>query len=402
MYGHGWASGTLRRPLAHRWSRAGAEDLLARRRKPKTAGIRSDLRAGEHLCAIAFIKRRFVRCFDNVSIDIGGMPVRGSSLKPGMPSAPFMAVVHWLKDAIHQAETDPKIGELYERFHKAAHELADTQPGGGYGEWESDIRCLRVATERRRWRSLDGDLLRYRLKQCQPIRRQGRPADNATIRNRAGEVKRCLHRLQGALGTRPPSPFYAVLLMDGDSLGINLSDPKKQPVITEALDAFTKRVKGIVDEHNGFLVYAGGDDVLALLPLEDAMNCALRLRRCYLAAFDKRMDPRHPFAATISGAIEYAHVRMPLTKVFKDAQELLKHVAKAGRGRDALAVRVWKPGGKALEWALPWGIAFAQGQPVRMAQRWRFRRWRTKLPLTTLTRRLAAGSFTESGSSSTY
>ena len=48
---------------------------------------------------------------------------------------------------------------------------------------------------------------------------------------------------------------------------------------------------------------------------------------------------------------------MPLGRVLHDAHDLLDTVAKDGAGRDAVAVRVWKPGGMALEWAQPWEIA---------------------------------------------
>jgi CRISPR-associated protein Cmr2 len=144
------------------------------------------------------------------------------------------------------------------------------------------------------------------------------------------------------------------------------------------LAAFTGAVKGIVETHSGFLIYAGGDDVLAVLPLEDAMDCALALRRRYMAGFAAEIDAATAagklptdkrFQATLSGAIEYAHIRMPLTKVLKDAHGLLDGVAKEGRGRDALAVRVWKPGGKAIEWAMPWEIALEDDPAQELAKR---------------------------------
>ena len=86
-----------------------------------------------------------------------------------------------------------------------------------------------------------------------------------------------------------PSPFYAILLMDGDSLGELLR--KSGSAVSDALDRFTRQVPDIVDRHNGFLIYAGGDDVLALLPLEDALACAAAVRQCYLDAFRPRLGP---------------------------------------------------------------------------------------------------------------
>jgi len=65
-----------------------------------------------------------------------------------------------------------------------------------------------------------------------------------------------------------PNSFYAILLMDGDSLGSHMSEVEKQKEISTALERFTRSVPEIVYQHNGFLLYAGGDDVLAWLPLE--------------------------------------------------------------------------------------------------------------------------------------
>ncbi len=145
------------------------------------------------------------------------------------------------------------------------------------------------------------------------------------------------------------APFYAILLMNGDSLGKHISETKAATKISDALENFTRRVPGVVYSHNGFLVYAGGDDVLAILPLEDALSCAKTLRDAYQKAFEGT-----GIYSTLSGAVEFAHIKMPLTQILRDAHSLLNNVAKDGCGRDAIAVRVWKPGGKAAEWAMPW------------------------------------------------
>ena len=137
-------------------------------------------------------------------------------------------------------------------------------------------------------------------------------------------------------------------MMDGDSLGSQMSDANKQEKISAGLEIFTSGVQAIVENHSGFLIYAGGDDVLAILPLEYALQCANALRTHYMGSFDKEIS------TTLSGAIEYAHIKMPLGKVLGDAHHLLDDIAKNKTGRDAIAVRVWKPGGQHLQWAMPW------------------------------------------------
>ena len=175
-------------------------------------------------------------------------------------------------------------------------------------------------------------------------------------------VKTALKAVNDSAKIEPVSPFYAVLLMDGDSLGSHMSNSDLHYSITQGLADFTNGVPAIVKEHNGFLIYAGGDDVLAILPLEDAITCAAKLREHYLGCFNGKGKPtdkekRLPINTTLSGAIEFVHINTPLTSVLKDAHNLLDDIAKDGSGRDALAIRVWKRGGMQLEWSQPWEIA---------------------------------------------
>jgi CRISPR-associated protein Cmr2 len=140
-----------------------------------------------------------------------------------------------------------------------------------------------------------------------------------------------------------------------------MSDINKQKNISAGLENFTTGVQKIVEDQSGFLIYAGGDDVMALLPLEFALNCAKDLRQLYLDCFAAYPD----INTTLSGAIEYAHIKMPLGKVLGDAHHLLDEIAKDKTGRDAIAIRVWKPGGQHLEWAMPWQKALdAQGAVI--------------------------------------
>ena len=145
-----------------------------------------------------------------------------------------------------------------------------------------------------------------------------------------------------------PSPYYAILLMDGDNMGKALSagDPEK---ISSALLKFNKATEERVYDNNGFLIYAGGDDVLALLPVEDALSCAYQLHVDY-----DRFMQEIECMSTLSGAIQFAHIKTPLTLLLQNAHDLLDNVAKKQCKRDSLAIRVWNHGGLGLEWGMPW------------------------------------------------
>ena len=297
-------------------------------------GMKTDLREQEHLCAVAFVKRRFVRYFSELKQPMSDHTwiLKGWQLKPGAPSVTYMAAVHWLEKALAQTDI-----EQLQAFHDVAEKLTDEHP-----EWDIQIKCIEESSGDKNWKTLDGNM----------YFRSVLENDNQYDQAKARLVINALVALTKSAKLKPATPFYAILMMDGDSLGKQMSDKHKQPVITEGLQQFTKQVPIIVQDHDGFLIYAGGDDVLVILPLEDAMPCAVALKQYYDGCFTQ-----DSVNTSLSGAIEYAHIKMPLTRVLKDAHDLLDNVAKDGCGRDAIAVRVWKPGGNVIEWAQPWDIA---------------------------------------------
>jgi CRISPR-associated protein Cmr2 len=312
-------------------------------RKSGKRGIQTDLREGERLCAIAYVKRRFVHYFgDHFQAE---MPEKwyanGWKLEPNAVSVVALAAKPWLENA----EKNPAAQTTLREFYNAARVLS--------GESET-------TTEDYDWPSVE-ELAFYeadlRSSKLYPDREQ------------AGRTLQALVALQQAAGLGAPSPYYALLLMDGDSLGKHMGKPTKRGLISEALNLFTSQAQEIVEQNrSGFLVYAGGDDVLALLALDDALPCAVALRSAYEAAFNQakanaeaRGEPAvEEFPATISAAIQFAHYRLPFTKILGDAHQLLDEVAKDGRGRDALAVRVWKLSGLHLTWAQPWDVALVE------------------------------------------
>ncbi|NLG86286.1 MAG: type III-B CRISPR-associated protein Cas10/Cmr2 [Firmicutes bacterium] len=153
----------------------------------------------------------------------------------------------------------------------------------------------------------------------------------------------------GQTASGKPS-YYAILIMDGDRLGLNLSHyPKQKKDISNALAKFSRAVVPTVEQNfKGRVVYAGGDDVLALLPLKTALRCAGELRTIY-----QQMSPPN-INLTISAAILYVHGKSPLQAALSSAHSLLDKVAKDGVGRDAFALQVEKRSGSPLRLAKPW------------------------------------------------
>ncbi len=307
-----------------------------------------DKKVGEMLCALAFVKRRFARHFAEfkTTLTLGekSLKLQGWPLETGMPSTAYMAAVRWLEQVVKH-DNQPKVAELLEIGQQLA----------GRDEWDVRIKCLDDAVkgkdldrnykdERRKLIALDGNVFFEHTRHNEKLYPKEKVVQFEKV---LGELKLKESKIASA-----PTPFYAVLMMDGDSLGTQMSNPDNQSKIANSLNAFTASVADVVKKHSGFLIYAGGDDVLALLPLEDALPCALACRNTYAEAF-KGTD----IATTLSGAVIYAHVKVALGEVLRQAHQVLDDEAKEGAGRDAIAIRVLKPGGDHLTWAQPWEIA---------------------------------------------
>ncbi len=85
-------------------------------------------------------------------------------------------------------------------------------------------------------------------------------------------------------------PYFAVLAMDGDEMGKRLSGEKNRDGPTKGfrgdlsarLSNFALYcVRPIVEACDGRLILAGGEDMLALLPADTAVDCAQFLRLAY-------------------------------------------------------------------------------------------------------------------------
>ncbi len=225
--------------------------------------------------------------------------------------------------------------------------------------------------------------------------------------------------------------YYAILAMDGDDLGKWLGGVKtpllktslapqayayfadhwkpecaggvkadivRRPLspgfhaaLSEALSNFSLHCAGqIVEAFGGQLLYSGGDDVLAMLPTNSAVDCAQALQQVFRGlAPDERCSrevkakleslfefpadgfvrcrkgsgsgehqrPNWPIfvpgpQASASIGISIGHVRSPMQDVIRAARSA-EDAAKRIPDKGALCVRVAKRSGESAEWAAP-------------------------------------------------
>jgi len=145
-------------------------------------------------------------------------------------------------------------------------------------------------------------------------------------------------------------PYFAILVADGDRMGDLISQkktPEEHQKLSALLDLFAKKVQEIVREYKGFPVYTGGDDVLAFLPVNQAIACAKDLSEEF----------RHRVHGTLSAGVAVVHYREPLSISLQAGREAEK-AAKNG-GRDSLAVALHTRG----------------GVPVTVVRKWDSLRW---------------------------
>lgn len=166
--------------------------------------------------------------------------------------------------------------------------------------------------------------------------------------------------------------------------------PSYQLQLSEALANFSLYLAGqIVECYDGQLIYAGGDDVLAMLPAARALPCAQALRLAF------RGDPQLPtvfegaldigdqqgfvgltrdaeklkrlrrfipvgfplvvpgMRADISAGIAIGHMHSPLQNLVEAARQAEKR-AKNDYGKSAFAISLFKRSGETIKWGAKW------------------------------------------------
>ena len=173
-------------------------------------------------------------------------------------------------------------------------------------------------------------------------------------------AKEALHEFRrAALDNKSAIPYYALLLADGDRMGkaIDAQETAEQHrALSQTLTRFARSAAVIVKDYEGSLVYSGGDDLLAFVPLHTVLVCARCLSDTFrqeLATF-KVLEGVKQTSPTLSVGIVVAHHLDPLSDALTLARAGEK-AAKSVDGKNALAVTVSKRSGADRTVKGPWG-----------------------------------------------
>lgn len=184
--------------------------------------------------------------------------------------------------------------------------------------------------------------------------------------------------LATAANSAAPKGYYAILQADGDSMGKvvdNQTTIEAHRTLSRQIALFAKEARTIVEQHKGALIYAGGDDVLAFLPISTVLDCAYSLHEQFNTIVGMNYYCSEPLYAphninagnekqpcfidkegkspTLSLGIAICHHLEPLN----NALELVRNAEKAAKqipGKDALCIAIDKRSGEPLQIAGSW------------------------------------------------
>lgn len=358
-------------------------------------------KSGEHLGALAAIKRLWPTIFAEEIAGLTGQ--QDGQAQRFVVSTHTMALAHQLERWLEAK--GPMSDKLRDKLQKAESCPLPRKLARRHG-WREEFRLAK------------------RLPGLLDAAREG--DDEKELREAERLIKDAFREAHPEEKAVRLETYYALLLMDGDHMGRILSgDPKyaisylesfhpqvqegfkmraqdnamlrgygnqkralspnRHLAISGALNEFALQVvPQIVEaEHLGKLIYAGGDDVFAMLPVADVLSAARRLRCAYSGVdpIDARVDWKdvrridrlvvkegHAYfrgrlmrmmgeRATASCGIVVAHHQAPLGMVRRALHDAEQRAKKEG-GRDAFSITVIKRSGGLQSVTAKWGEPF--------------------------------------------
>ena len=380
------------------------------RRNPSWAKAGKSGRAGEHLGALPAIKRLWPDLFAKEVADaVAPVTDDAREVDRFVVSTHTMALAHQIEGRLEQARKgEPLPDDLRAEF-----------------DAEVDVLKARPVALPRKLMSHDRNSLQW-AKRLPGLLDAAADSEDEIMQRRVEDL---VKRMLGIDRDARIETYYALLLMDGDHMGRILSgehpagaisylesfhpkvrgafetrahsnvalgeygeqtramSPNRHLAVSAALNDFALYVVPEVVEREflGRVMYAGGDDVMAMLPTADLLPAMRRLRNAYSgSASDEapidwgavrgssKLVCKDGFAylrgrlmrmmgdrATASCGAVIAHYQAPLAAVMRELREAERrakaHVDCARVDRNAFSLTVIKRSGGALHFTAKWG-----------------------------------------------
>lgn len=334
----------------------------------------------ERLCAVCAIKRFLPRVMNwsGNQEEILATVFRSAD---SFPSTTEMAAHHYLQELTGKITiTRNEYPRLVDALHQTEVENADD-------EQSQAMRVIIDEGENRGVKFTDRD--KYYALLLMDGDRMGDLINGQTLSATWNDVLHPdLRERFGRPGFQPNSPLRATV--DGKPLltKLRLLNPALHAAISDGLNSFARYgVAPVIQDKGGKLIYAGGDDVCAIMPLEGALAAVDAIRQAYNMAFvcytengAEEISGTVPTSGkvglhlgraekiSISAAIVIAHHKEPLREVLRDAHQVLEGIAKDRADRNALAIRLKKRSGGDRDLWMQWDAANPYGEGETLLQ----------------------------------
>lgn len=317
--------------------------------------LKMRLKAGEQLCAIGLTKRLGGIRFDGIR------EMERSKLE-AFPSVVRIALDPWIRGIVDSGGEAKRILDEINGICKERENIAQKS-----GKWNNDnIRYPDFP--------FDGHVLH--ISQIDSIinakKKSENPEKKANVQPKGWEtrltngdidalkkIKDLAERLQKngttmrgekGLGFGKPERYYAIIVADGDYMGKVISNMTKKSdhiKFSDSLSQFADRARSIVKQNNGCMVYSGGDDVLAFLPLDCCLQAAGGLHECFEDLLKEYEIPGEDrgikSSPTLSVGIAIGHSMEPLEDMLefgREAEKAAKDGTDSKDKRNGLAIHV--------------------------------------------------------------
>jgi len=326
---------------------------------PKDLALKMRLQAGEELCAVGLTKR------------LGGWRAEdmanGEKKLAAFPSVVRVALDPWIRGLRQSGDDAIEVLDEIMEICKSNDNIA-AGTGEHYANFPFDGQVLHLS----RITSM------MKVPEKRPDHKKGwklylSPQD----RNDLQKIKVLVEQLQkkndSEIGTKyfglgEPERYYAILVADGDRMGKVIStriDKDEHLSFSAKLSEFADKARKIVKKHNGCMVYSGGDDVLAFLPLDCCLQAARELHdyfgdllKDFKVKDGRDIEDSKGKSPTLSVGIAIGHSMEPLEDLLKFGRDAEK-AAKGGKSiddeRDGLSIHLYP----------------RSGSPIKIREKWR-------------------------------
>lgn len=377
----------------YRWLSAFWEALSELDREVGGVKLKGRIRKGERLCSACLTRRMALEAFFLEDLGISDWHIFPSTA--GIATASYRGrILEALKKNGEIAKALSDYVQSVTKFIKDNHLPAPAASPAYLKKLADGIADGNGFLE------IDGDWLYENSFDLMTLEQSYKLKNTAEI-EKCKEAVKLLNKIAGDLGLGEPPRYYAILAMDADQMGDWLTSmkapwykwlfhpeirnqledynpipygykrplgPSLQLALSDSLKNFSLSLarKIVEEDHPGKLIYSGGDDLMAFLPLDHLFSVMEELYLGFrgktngyqttetgllrlMGGVRKEIGIPDHSGMTVSMGIIIAHHAFPLYQAMQEVQHVLKNRAKKLLGRNAFAIRLLKRSGEYIE-----------------------------------------------------